>query len=451
MAKRKNTFKAYAAVTVADLQNKMQEISAEIDGIIAAFDDAGTDIDAEGVKKIRALKDKRDKIAEQIDVRNASTGTTRPTTPREAPSREPGTGRDTVPATARNARNEGTFGFASFGEFAITCRQSAAGNSEALSRLTNVATTYGNEGTGADGGYAVPPDFRSTIWKKVMGEDSLLSRAEPFVTSGNSITFPADETTPWQTTGGILCFWESEGGVITPSKPALQLKNLRLVKLTALVPVSEELLEDAPGIESYLRIKAPEKMVAKINTAVLRGTGVGQPLGILNHASLVTVAAEASQDVNTINYANLTKMWSRMYAPSRRNAIWIINQDIEPQLLNLAFREDASSPVPAYMPAGGLSASPYGTLFGRPVVPVMAASTLGTVGDIILADMSQYMALTKGQQIRTDVSMHLYFDQAVTAFRFIFRLNGTPLWGSAITPENGTTTLSPFVALETRP
>jgi HK97 family phage major capsid protein len=344
-----------------------------------------------------------------------------------------------------------THGFNSFGEFAIYCRRAGAGESEALNRLLNVATTYGSEAAGADGGFAVPPDFRAQIWKKVMGEDSLLSRATPFVTGANSITFPKDETTPWQTSGGVLVYWENEAGQVSQSKPNLQLETCRLNKLMALVPVSEELLEDAPGIESYLQVKAPEKMTAKLNTSIIRGTGVGQPRGILNSPSLISVAAEASQDINTIVYKNIVNMWSRMYAPCRSNAVWLINQDIEPQLFNLAFREDATSPVPAYMPANGLSASPYATLMGRPVVPVEACSTLGTTGDIIFADLAQYMGLTKGQQIRTDVSMHLYFDQALMAFRFIFRVHGQPLWGSAITPENGSNTRSWAVALDTRP
>jgi hypothetical protein len=46
--------------------------------------------------------------------------------------------------------------------------------------------------------------------------------------------------------------------------------------------------------------------------------------------------------------------------------------------------------------------------------------------------------------------MHLYFDQAVTAFRFIFRVNGQPAWGSSITPQNGNNTRSCFVTLDER-
>jgi HK97 family phage major capsid protein len=143
-------------------------------------------------------------------------------------------------------------------------------------------------------------------------------------------------------------------------------------------------------------------------------------------------------------------MWSRMYAPSRRNAIWLINQDIEPQLDAMAFDPKATSKVPVYLPPGGVSGSPYASLKNRPVVPIEACSTLGDQGDIILADMTQYWALTKGQDIRTDVSMHLYFDQGLQAFRFTFRVNGQPAWGKSIDPQHGSLTRSCFVTLDAR-
>jgi HK97 family phage major capsid protein len=228
------------------------------------------------------------------------------------------------------------------------------------------------------------------------------------------------------------------------------MSQMRLNKLMALVPVSDELLEDAPGLESWLRAKAPAKMAAKINTAIVRGTGAGQPLGILNAGCLVTVAAEAGQLNDTVYFGNIVKIWGRVWSGSRRNGIWLINQDIEQQLYAMAFDPAATSKVPVYLGPNGLADSPYGTLMGRPVVPVEACSTLGDKGDIIFADLTQYWALTKGSDVRSDVSMHLYFDQGLTSFRFTFRVNGQPAWGSTVTPENGSATRSPFVTVAER-
>jgi HK97 family phage major capsid protein len=67
--------------------------------------------------------------------------------------------------------------------------------------------------------------------------------------------------------------------------------------------------------------------------AIVEGTGAGQPLGILNSPALISVAKETGQAAATIVKENVDKMWSRMWARARKNAIWLINQDIEPQLL----------------------------------------------------------------------------------------------------------------------
>jgi HK97 family phage major capsid protein len=431
---------------LAELRTKLQGYADSTDEIVNLADTENRDLTDDELATVESNRVEAEKLDKQIKARethvkvNAGAG--------RRVAAEPAAGAAArVPAQPRNDNGRG--GFRSFGEFAVQVRAAGAGTTPD-NRLLAAASTYGNEGTGADGGFAVPPTFRTDIWQKVMDEENLLSRCAPLTTGGNSITIPKDETTPWDTSGGVQAYWEAEAATVTQSKPALSMSNIRLNKLMALVPISDELLEDAPGLESWLRAKAPGKMAAKINTAIIGGTGVGQPLGILSAPCTISVAKETSQPADTIYFANINKMWSRMYAPSRRNAVWLINQDIEPQLDAMAFDPAASSKVPVYLPPGGVSGSPYASLKGRPVVPLEACSTIGDQGDIILADLNQYWALTKGQDIRTDVSMHLYFDQGLQAFRFTFRVNGQPAWGKSIAPQNGTLTRSCFVTLDAR-
>jgi HK97 family phage major capsid protein len=438
------------------MKEEAADLQTEVEAIFEAADDANRDLTIDELKTVEAHGVRIATLTAQIKARESIPATTgRKTSPEPqdaaAGRRKP----TTVPVSPRDPKDAKTFGFDSFGTFAqfvhtAQVDEGRAGDG-ARERLNNAATTYGNEGVGGDGGFVVPPDFRNQIWTKVTGEDSLLVRTEGLVTSSNSITIPADETAPWDTTNGIQAYWESEGGAKTPSKPAFEPKTARLNKLICFVPVTDELLEDAPALEGWLRTKAPQKMVSKLNTAIIRGDGVGKPLGIMNAGSLITISKEVSQNADSVVGANISKMWARLYAPLRRNAIWLINQDIEPQLDFLAFPDSNSGfPVPLYVPQGGLSAAPFSTLKGRPVVPVEAMSTLGDVGDIILTDLSQYMSVTKGTDVRTDVSIHLYFDQDITAFRFVLRVTGQPMWKNTIAPQFGSNTRSWAVALENR-
>jgi HK97 family phage major capsid protein len=439
-----------AAPSIEDLQAEITALQEEAAGLVTAADEAGEDLTDDQVERIDAIDTEIQAKTKQITARQKAARVVPSAGRKSTPEPTNGGGDRTVPAAPRTVNPRG--GFESFGQFAVAVRNMRRADIQPDARLLAAATTYGTEGVGADGGFLVPPEFSRTIWEKVMAEENLANRCAPLQTGSNNMRIPKDETTPWQTSGGVQVYWEGEAGTIAQSKPAFEFSDLRLVKLTALVPVSDELLEDAVGIESWLRAKAPAKMAAKINTAIVRGNGVGQPLGILDagNGGLITVDPNISQPADTVWFENVSDMWARMYAPWRRNSVWLINQDIESQLDQMAFDPQATSKVPVYLPSGGLSASPYATLKGRPVVPIEACSTLGDVGDIILVDLMQYWMLTKAAGMRTDTSIHLYFDQALTTFRFIFRLNGQPAWKSTIAPENGTMTRSWAVTLGAR-
>jgi len=349
-------------------------------------------------------------------------------------------------------------GFKSFGDFANSVHgaHTRAGVSPELAAWQKALSTYSLEGVGADGGYAVPPEWRAEIEKVVFGEDSLLSRCTQFPLAGNSITLPLDVTTPWQTSGGVLAYWEGEAGAKTQSKVALNTVDLRLRKCTVLCPVTDELLEDAIALGAFLNMTVGEKMDFKIGEAIIRGTGAGQPLGILNSGSIISVDKETDQAADTICYSNVLKMWQRLYAPYRSDAVWLINQDCEEQLHSMCnlCKTCAGTAVcgggAVYVPAGGPNAMKWGMLFGRPVIPTQHCETVGDTGDIILASFKQYITAVKSGGLQSATSIHLWFDQDVTAFRFVMRVDGQPKLLSAISPRDGSNTMSAFVKLDAR-
>lgn len=437
-----------------ELQNRLLDLREEANSIQAKADAEKRELTEDETKEIEQIFNAFEQCEadierrQRIDEINAKTSTPnkRKTAPDDASQagddgqepRQP-SARSRSPRTEIVDRNpRGQWGFRSAAEFyQSVLNGSQKGSSPDPRLIANAPTTYGSEGVGADGGFAVPPDFRNVIIQKVMGEDSLLSRTDQQTSSGNSITFPADETTPWQSSGGIQSYWESEGGQKGQSKPTLTEKTVKLNKLICLVPMTDELLEDAPAMASYVNRKAPEKIGFKINDALINGSGVGQPLGILTSPGTVVVAADSGQAADTVSAQNIVNMWARMTPSARRNMVWLINPDIEPQLIFLTFPGSTTHPVPLYMPPGGLSASPYGTILGRPVIPTEACKALGDKGDIIAADMSSYLAAVKTGGIRQDVSIHVFFDYDITAFRFVLRVGGQPWWNAAIESLNG--------------
>jgi HK97 family phage major capsid protein len=178
-----------------------------------------------------------------------------------------------------------------------------------------------------------------------------------------------------------------------------------------------------------------ERIQWKVNEAILFGTGVGQPLGVLNSANnaAVIVAKESGQATATLNQANISKMRSRLITGNLSKAVWIANPDILPALEGLT-----TGQIPIFLPPGtGIREGYDGTLNGRPLLLSEHASAFSSQGDLSLLALNGYRTITKAGGIDTATSMHIYFDANATAFRFIFRIDGKPIIKAPITPPKG--------------
>lgn len=342
----------------------------------------------------------------------------------------------------------------SLGEFCVDVREAEVGRQrpERLKSWMEKASSLGlNETIGSEGAFLVPPEFNMEIWKRTY-DNPLLKMTQKYQAKGNELNLHGvDETSRANGSrfGGVQMYWESEAASFTSSKPAFNRVNLKLKKLIGLCYVTEELLSDAPAMQSVLTDVFAEEAKFKVGDAILNGSGAGQPLGWLNSSALVSVSKETGQAAATILKENIEKMWARLYAPCREKAVWLMNQDIEPALAAMTINVGTGG-APVYMPPGGMSDKPYGTLKGRPCIATEFNASLGTVGDLMLVDMSQYVTLNKGD-VQTDSSIHFKFDTAQTAFRMFMRIDGAPRWLSALTPfKGGSNTQSACVALSTR-
>lgn len=307
---------------------------------------------------------------------------------------------------------------------------------------------FSNEAAGQDGGFLVPPQFSQEIFKLSLGEDSLLPLTDNVEISGNSMAFPKDETTPWGT-NGIRAYWQGEAASAIATKPVLGLATLRLKKLMALVPTTDELLDDANALTTYLPQKVALSIRWKANESILFGAGNGIPVGCMNAGAIVTVAKESGQATQTLVPQNLAKMIARLPPGSFTNAVWIVNNDVLPALFTLSLGN-----FPIYLPTGlsvgGIQVSPYGTLLGRPVFVSQHANTFSSQGDVLLVDLSYYQTITKAGGMQTATSMHLYFDADLTAFRTTFRMDGQSKIANPIAPAKGSNSLSPYIQLAAR-
>lgn len=311
-----------------------------------------------------------------------------------------------------------------------------------------------NEAVGSDGGYLIQTDFAAELFQRTYDTGVIASRCRkyPIGAAFNATRVPAineSSRVDGSRWGGVLSYWIGEGTQPTASRPKFRMMELSLKKLAAIAYASDEMLADSQLLESILMQAFSEEMAFRTDDGAVRGTGVGQMLGILNSPALVTVTKVSSQANTTIVGQNITDMWQRMWARSRMNAVWMGNQDIESQLMQMT-TGTATVNQAVYVPPGGLSAAPYASLIGRPFIPIEQASTLGAVGDLMLVDWSQYALADKGG-VQYANSMHVQFLTDEQVFRIIYRVDGQPLWQLPLTPAHGSNTLSAYVVLAGRP
>jgi len=310
-----------------------------------------------------------------------------------------------------------------------------------------------SELVGSDGGFLVQSDYSNELMGEIITAGVLapLAKEREVGANFNGVKFNVIDETSRATGsrgGGVRFYWLAEAGQKTASRPKMRQVEITLQKAAAMYVATDELLQDTTALESFVRPEFIAEASFWIDDAMVRGTGAGMPLGILNSDALVTVSKESGQAADTIVLENIDKMLVRLLPRSLPKASYYINTELWPQLFQLS-QIIGTGGVPVYQPPGSVQGSPFGQLRGRPVVPIEYASAPGDLGDIILADWSEYILLRKGGVAEAS-SIHVYFDTDETAFRWVIRVNGRPWRHSSVTPYKGSGTLSPFVTLQAR-
>jgi len=350
--------------------------------------------------------------------------------------------------------------FASLGEQCMLIRAAAVTPSSIDRRLLQthdrIKAATGMSGVvDSEGGFFLAPTFSDRLLERTYSTGQILPRVTrtPIGPNSNALTINGVDETSRATgsrQGGIRGYWINtpDGEAITASKPKWTQIGLKLQGLGAAVYATEDELEDVVALNARLNRAVPIELNFMLEDALFNGTGAGMPKGILQAGCLISVAKETGQQANTVTVENIVTMYARSWGAGRTGAVWHINQDIEPQLFTMGITFGTGGQA-IYMPPGGLSAAPFATLLGLPVIPVEYCETLGTVGDIVLAQWGAYEMITKGG-VKAAESISVKFLENERTFRFTLRTDGQPSWRVALTPFKGTVTQSPYVALATR-
>lgn len=170
--------------------------------------------------------------------------------------------------------------------------------------LAKAAGTGLNEGDDQYGGYLVPVEFRNQLMFNVMEKNDLLPRCTVIPMQTNMIEIPFvngfDQSSGY-VMGGVVAYWTDEEDAITSSRPKFGKLQLKLHKLACLAYASEEVLADSPqSMQTILQTGFTNAINFQYNKVVIRGTGAGQPQGLLASPAKLATTAETGQAAATI-------------------------------------------------------------------------------------------------------------------------------------------------------
>lgn len=303
------------------------------------------------------------------------------------------------------------------------------------------------ERIGASGGFLVPPEFRDQLLSMAYEGNPIRERATVLPMRARQVLIPQLDqtgTTAGETRmhGGIVASWTGETVEKNETQPLFRQVDLVAHKLTCYTEASDELLaDDAVGLVALLSgsmgwggaIRWEEEYT------FFRGTGAGQPSGVINHAGTIAWPRAAA---GAISIADLFGMLQSHHAEGT-NPIWHINRGAMTQILNL----NGPAGNPSYVFIDNARQGLPMQLFGFPIHWTEKLPVLGVRGDILLADWTKY--IIGDRQVTTiDSSQHFRFRDDVTAWRAVHRVGGQPMLSVPITLADGTTQISPFVVLD---
>lgn len=262
-------------------------------------------------------------------------------------------------------------------------------------------------GTNSEGGYIVPEEFSSMLVEGLQDINELRN----YVTVINTAS---DRNIPIESTLGVAT-WTAEEAADTLSDAAFGTVVLGAYKLSTIIKVSEELLNDASfDMTSYLAGNFAKRFGLKEEAAFVNGGGTTLPTGITDGSTLGVTAAGAA----AITSDELINMYHSLTRPYRKNATWIMADATVAMIRKL--KETGGQ----YLWQPGLQAGQPDMLLGRPLITSSAAEAATTgLKSVLFGDLSYYTVADRQGSTLQRLN-ELYAANGQVGFRMFKRMDG---------------------------
>lgn len=263
-------------------------------------------------------------------------------------------------------------------------------------------------GTDSEGGYLVPDEYESTLIEKLHDENIIRQYAAVIKSSNGDKKIPV-------VAGYGEATWTDEEAAYTESDDSFGVITLGAHKLTSIIKVSEELLNDSAfDLEQYISKEFVRRMAAAEENAFINGTGTGRPTGILQTAETGKTTAAAA----AITADEVIDLYHSLRSPYRKNAVFIANDSTVKAIRQL---KDSNG---MYLWQPGLKEGQPDTLIGNRIISSAYMPEIGAgKKPILFGDISYYWIADRHGRTFQRLN-ELYAATGQVGFRTFQRVDG---------------------------
>ena len=233
-------------------------------------------------------------------------------------------------------------------------------------------------GTDSEGGYLVPDTFEKKLITSLEEENVIRKHAHVFTTSNGSHKIPVVSSRG-------TAAWVDEEGQIPESDDVFGQQLIGAHKISTLIKVSEELLNDSAfDLESYFATEFARRIGNAEEAAFLSGNGSGKPTGILADVGGAEIGVTAASET-AITADELIDLFYSLKSPYRKKAIWVLNDRTIKAIRKL---KDSNG---QYLWQPALHEGEFDTILGKRIYTSPYAPELGAgAKSIAFGDFSYY-------------------------------------------------------------
>ena len=263
-------------------------------------------------------------------------------------------------------------------------------------------------GTDSEGGYTVPDEFNKKLIEALYDVNVMRPLCTVIQSSNGTMDIPVVSSQG-------AAAWTAEEAAYNDSDDAFGVVQLSAYKLTRIIKVSEELLNDSAfNLQNYLAGSFANAFGGAEETAFVTGTGSTKPTGITAGAGTgVTAAAVAAVTADEI--IGLYHSLARQY---RSKARFMMNDSTALALRKLKDGDNQ------YLWQPGLQAGEPDMILGRPVsISHDMAAMAASAKSVLFADFSYYWIADRAGRVFNRLN-ELYAASGQIGFKASQRVDG---------------------------